>query len=133
MKGERRTVLILLLLMAFVCWPIGAGAGYQTIKRLSDAQLQMLLGWVQALGTLVIVAGVLVAFLLTYSRLRRVEEAEDDKRELALARIMLGQQAKFTYNVKQPTVEFPQPYVTANPQLVAPQQSIMEYKDIDLE
>lgn len=128
MKREHRTILMLIFAVAFLCWPIGFGAGYATVKRLSDAQVQMLLGWAIALGTMALVSAMLSGFVLAYSILRRKEEDEDDQRELALLRTVMGQREQISYNIQQPAVRTNPPV-----QIAAHAAHVMDYKEIDLE
>ena len=104
---------------------IFAPAGIVLAWKLSDAvtveDARLLVGAMVTMVIFFVVTVGLSLFIANYSKLRRMEEDEDDRREMDLMKIMLGQQAgtKYNYTIRQPPI----PQVPPGMTYQLPQQS----------
>ena len=123
-NGRTRWATILLIFSIAVCSPAVGVLVWRVSEAMSDDDARLLLGVVVAACLFIANTAMLSLFIAAYSKLRRKEEDEDDKREMDLMRIMLGQrpETRYNYTIKpgQPVpyqVPFGQTY---------PQQSTIE-------
>ena len=65
----------------------------RALKDVTPAMMQVFLGGAMVLVIMVVVVGCMCAFIVVYSRLRRVEDAEDDRQQLDLLRTAYMSQA----------------------------------------
>jgi len=107
MVKRNRQVLIGLLILAFVCWPMGIGIGWSVAERITDSQLDMILGGMAVFMTFAATVLCLSLFVRAYSHNRRKEEDEDDRREMELIRLIGRMGNQLPYRPTQQTY-FPQ-------------------------
>ena len=88
MAKRNRQVLIGLLILAFICWPLGIGIGWSMAERITDSQLDMILGGTAVFVTFAVTVLCLALFARANSTNRRKEEHEDDTREMQLIDLM---------------------------------------------
>ena len=122
MKKEYKALVYLIIGVIFLCWPIGAGAGYAVIKQVSPDDIRLFMGAMFFLLAFIVITGGLSLFVVCYSMLRRREEDEDDKRELALTRLLLNGRGA-TYRLP------PQGWEVQR----SPTPQLMEYQDVEFE
>jgi len=121
---------------------IFAPAGIVLAWKLSDAvtveDARLLVGAMVTMIIFFVVTVGLSLFIANYSKLRRTEEDEDDKREMDLMRIMLGQQAntKYNYTIRQPPISQVPPGMTyqlpQQPAEAPPEIQYIENGDVTL-
>lgn len=132
-NGGTKWATMLLIFGTVVCTPVAGILVWRVSQAITDEDARLLLGVVVAAGLFVANTAILSLFISAYSRLRRTEEDEDDKREMDLMRIMLGQRpdTRYNYTIKpgQP-VPYQVPFGQTYPPVEAPPK--IEYVDDEL-
>ncbi len=118
-QDSNRLAVVLILLVVFICGPAVGGSGYALIKQLSSDDIRFYMGAVYFLVAFVTITGGFSLVLVSYSRLRRAEESEDDKREIELLKVALGRG---------------QNWVMQQPLALPEEQPVMDYQEtVDFE
>jgi len=91
--------------------PAGIVFSIRASDALSNDDIRLFLGIAITAVLFLMCSGMLSLFIAAYSRLRRVEEHEDDLREMDLMKIMLGQRpdTRVNYTIR-PGQQLPPPY-----------------------
>lgn len=107
---DNRWVAVLLVCATFFCVPAGVIFSIRASEALSNDDIRLFLGIGITAVLFLLCAAMLSMFIMAYSRLRRIEEHEDDIRELALTRTLLGNRPETRYNYTIRPGQAPLPY-----------------------
>lgn len=107
---DNRWLVVAFICGIFFCAPAGGALGWRASGAVSDSDIRLFLGIAVATILFLTTSLALSLFVAAYSRLRRTEEDEDDKREMDMMKIMLGQRPDVRYNIRQgqlPVSQYP--------------------------
>lgn len=105
---DNRWLLVAFIFAFFFCAPAGGVLGWRASGAISDSDVRLFLGIAVATMLFLTTSLALSLFVAAYSRLRRTEEDEDDRREMDMMRILLGQRPDVRYNIRQGQLPAPQ-------------------------
>lgn len=139
---DNRWLAAALICGIFFCAPAGGVLGWRASEAVSDSDIRLFLGIGVATMLFLASSAMLSLFITAYSRLRRTEEDEDDRREMDMMKILLGQRpdTRVNYTIRPgqqlPPYQYPPLYPGGYPSqpVQSPTENapVIEYVDEDV-